>query len=111
MNRSGVKEIGQAAVYTYTLQEAAALDKLVISFGQNLRTDCAQDFDLMAFNAAGEMVFSKTYEGSTVNYLGEFLDGAEVATVTVAVRSRYGSGKNRILALDPQLYGIRFTAE
>ena len=100
-----------AAVYMHTLETPAALDKLVISFGQNLRTDCAQDFDLMAFNAAGEMVFSKTYEGSTVNYLGEFLDGAEVATVTVAVRSRYGSGKIGILELDPQLYGIRFATE
>lgn len=108
---TGAKEMGQTAVYTYTMEETVALDKLVISFGQNLRTDCAQDFDLMAFNAAGEMVFSKTYEGNTVNYLGEFLDGAEVATVTVAVRSRYGSGKIGILELDPQLYGIRFTAE
>lgn len=111
MESDGVKAMGTSAVYMYTLNEPTSLDKLVISFGQNLRTDCAQDFDLMVFNADGKMVFSKTYEGNTVNYLGEFLDGAEVATVTVAVRSRYGSGKNGILELDPQLYGIRFTAE
>ena len=111
LDRSGVKEMGQAAVYTYTLQEATALDKLVISFGQNLRTDCAQDFDVMVFDPAGKMIFSKTYADNTVNYLGEFLDGAEVASVTLAVRSRYGSGTTGIMDLEPQLYGIRFTEE
>ena len=111
MEKTGVQDMGKTAVYTYELSGGATLDKLVISFGQDLRTDCAQDFDLMAFNSAGEMVFSKTYEGSTVNYLGEFLDGAEVAKVTLAVRTRYGSGKEGVAELDPQLYGIQFTAK
>ena len=65
----------------------------------------------MVFNAAGEKVFSKSYEGSTVNYLGEFLDGAEVTKVTLAVRTRYGTGKDGVGELNPQLYGIQFTAE
>ena len=47
----------------------------------------------------------------TDNYLGEFLDGAEVAKVTLAVRTRYGSGKEGVAELDPQLYGIQFTAK
>ena len=111
MEAKGVQKMGAAAVYTYELTGGAMLDKLVISFGQDLRTDCAQDFDLMVFNTADEMVFSKTYEGSTVNYLGEFLDGAEVAKVTIAVRTRYGSGKNGVDTLNPQLYGIQFAAE
>lgn len=111
MEAAGVQNMGAAAVYTYELSGGAELDKLVISFDQDLRTDCAQDFDLMVFNAAGEMVFSKTYEGNTVNYLGEFLDGAEVAKVTLAVRTRYGNGKEGVAELNPQLYGIQFTAE
>ena len=111
MEFDGVKDMGASAVYSYTMNEPVCLDKMVIDFGQNLRTDCAQDFDLMAFNAAGEMVFSKTYEGNTVNYLGEFLDGTEIAKVTLAVRTRYGNGQTGILELDPQLYGIRFIAE
>ena len=57
------------------------------------------------------MIFSKTYADNTVNYLGEFLDGAEVASVTLAVRSRYGSRTTGIMDLEPQLYGIRFTEE
>ena len=108
LKQTDLKDMGAAAVYMYTLETPVKLDKLVVSFGQNLRTDCAQDFELTAYNATGDKVYSKTYEGSTVNYLGEFLDEKEVDTVTLVVYSRYGSGKVGILELNPQLYGIRF---
>ena len=105
---SGAQKVGKTTVYSYELTAPEALNKLVISFGQEARTDCADDFDLMVFDAKGEMVFSKNYKGNSVNYLGEFLDGVEVSKVTIAVRSRYQGSRASSSELAPQVYGIRF---
>lgn len=102
-----------AAVYTFTMEEAAALDKLVISFGQSARTDCAMDFTLQALNANGKEVWSQSYTGNSTNYRGEFVDGAEVATVVMTVSTRFNEDMEPttegIADLAPQIWGIQFT--
>ena len=108
MQSGEIRKENKAAVYTYTLDAAKALDKLVISFGQESRKDCAEDFELLVFDAAGEVVYSQVFEGSSVNYLGVFLDGKEVSSAMLLVRSCYGSGTRAIMDLEPQLWGIRF---
>ena len=104
----GVQMVKKSAVYTYTLDNARELDKLVISFGQVSRTDCAQDFELLVFDDKDQLVYTQSFDGSTVNYLGVFLNGAKVAKATLAVTERYGSGKEGIDTLQPELYGIVF---
>lgn len=100
------------AVYTFTMEDAAPLDKLVISFGQDARTDCAMDFTLQALNQSGKEVWSRSYTGNTTNYLGEFVDGAEVAAVVMTVSTRFGSdmepATEGIADLTPEIWGIRF---
>lgn len=101
------------AVYTFTMEEATELDKLVISFGQSARTDCAMDFTLQALNANGKEVWSQSYSGNSTNYRGEFMDGAEVATVVMTVSTRFGSDMEPttegIAELQPQVWGICFS--
>ena len=105
---SGVTANSSVAEYTFQLENAAALDKLVISFGQDSRTDCAMDFDLLVYGMADQLIMHKTYSGNTTNYLGEFLDGAKAVKAVLKVRSRYGSGTNGIAQLQPQVWGIRY---
>lgn len=109
MTAQGVETVKKSAVYTYALDRAQELDKLVISFGQTFRTDCAQDFELLVFDDQDQLVCSQSFDGSTVNYLGVFLNGAKAAKATLIVTERYGSGKDGIDALQPELYGIIFS--
>ena len=100
------------AVYTFTMEEAAALDKLVISFRQDARTDCAMDFTLQALDKGGKEVWSQSYTGNSTNYRGEFMDGAEVATVVMTVSTRFSSDMEPttegIAELTPEIWGIQF---
>ncbi len=111
----GVKTQQDSAVYTFTMTEQTQLDKLVISFGQEYRTDCAMDFTVQVLNGNGKEIWSKSYTGNTVNYRGEFLDGAEAATVVLTVSTRFGSDMQAttegISELAPQVWGIRFTQQ
>ena len=110
LKSAGVKDVGVAA-YMYTLETPAALDKLVISFGQESRKDCAQNFELKVFDAAGEVVYSQILDGNSVNYLGVFLDGKEVSSAMLLVHSCYGNASNDrrgTMDLQPQLWGIQF---
>lgn len=113
MEAASAEEKEGTAVYTFTLTEAAALDKLVISFGQEYRTDCAMDFEVQVCNENGKVIWTKTYTGNSVNYLGEFLDGAEVGSVKLVVSTRFGEDMQPttegIAQLEPQLWGIRYT--
>ena len=111
MQSEEVRDENNAAVYTYTLDEAKALDKLVISFGQESRKDCAQYFELKVYDAAGEVAYSQIFDGNSVNYLGVFLDGKEVSSATLSIYSCYGSSRNDrrgTMDLQPQLWGIQF---
>lgn len=109
LQAQGVQMVKKTAVYTYALDNVQALDKLVISFGQVSRNDCAQDFELLVFDDKDQLVCSKSFDGSTVNYLGVFLNGAKAAKATLIVTERYGSGKDGIDALQPELYGVVFS--
>ena len=113
MKAAAVKEKRNTAVYTFTSDEAAALDKLVISFGQELRTDCAMDFEVEACDKNDKVVWNKEYTGNSVNYLGEFLAGAEVASVKLTVSTRFGSDMTPVTdgidQLPIEIWGIQFT--
>ena len=108
MSMQGVETVKKSAVYTYTLDSAQELDKLVISFAQTSRTDCAQDFELLVFDENDQLICSQSYDGNSVNYIGVFLNGAKAAKATLVVTERYGSGKDGIDTLQPELYGIIF---
>ncbi len=97
-----------AAVYTYTFAQPVTADKLVLGFGQEKRTDCAADFDLVAYNNQGIEVFRKSYENNSVNYIGEFTQGAEIASVSLVVYSRYGMGTQSLTSLQPTVHTISY---
>ena len=101
-----------SAVYTFAMSEKAELDKLVISFGQQARTDCAMDFTVQALDGGGKEVWSHSYTDNTTNYRGEFVDGAEVATVILTVSTRFDKDMqpttDGIDQLPVQIWGIQF---
>lgn len=113
---AGVVQIQEEkAVYTFTMEETAALDKLVISFPQDARTNCAMDFTLQALDKGGKELWSQSYTGNTTNYRGEFMDGVAVATVVMTVSTRFGSDMEPtaegIAELNPEIWGLQFTQQ
>ncbi len=103
-----VTEQSGACVYSFVFDGAVTPDKLVVSFGQDKRTDCAADFDLLAFDEKGSMVMRKSYQDNSVSYIGEFTEGTQIASVSLIVRSRYGLGTEALDGLQPSVYAVIF---
>lgn len=100
--RQACRMEGEEAVYNFSFDSPVQADKLVLDFGQSLRTDCASDFTLIAGNA---MV---TTENFSSGYWGIFLDAGLLTQVQLRVRSRYLYGKLEIDRLSPTLTAIRY---
>ena len=61
-------------VVAFSLENAQAMDRLVISFGQQARIDCASEFEVFVFDEAGDLCKSESFTNNSVNYLGINLD-------------------------------------
>lgn len=105
------KLVGKGALYTFDFADAPKLDKLVISFAQTARTDCASKFELLVYDEAGKLTLKKDYEEYSVNYIGVPLDGGKVASAKLIVEERYMNGTTGIDSLPAEIYGITFTAK
>lgn len=105
------KLVGKGALYTFDFADAPTLSKLVISFAQTARTDCASKFELMVYDEVGNLILKKDYEEYSVNYIGVPLDGRKVAGVELIVEERYMNGAEGIDLLPAEIYGVTFTAK
>ena len=95
-----------AGVYSFAPENAQSLDRLVISFGQQTRTDCASEFEVLMFDESGDLCKTEKFTNNSVNYLGIDLDDKTVASVTVVATKRYGGGSGEELV--PVIWGIQF---
>lgn len=77
-------------VYTFEFAEEIAPDKIVVSFEQKSRLDCAADFVLELFDKSGNKTQTIEVEDNSVNYLGFFAEG-KVAKAVLTVSSTYRS--------------------
>lgn len=94
-------------VIAFSLENAQIMDRLVISFGQQARTDCASEFEVFVFDEAGDLCKSESFTNNSVNYIGIDLEGKTVATVTIVATERYGGGS--VQELEPVIWGIQFS--
>lgn len=94
-------------VVAFSLENAQTMDRLVISFGQQARTDCASEFEVFVFDEAGDLCKSESFTNNSVNYLGINLDDKNVSSVTIIATERYGGGS--VEELEPNVWGIQFT--
>lgn len=93
-------------VFTFVPENVQTLDRLVVSFGQVARTDCASEFEVLMFDETGNLCKTERFTNNSVNYLGIDLDGKTVASVTIVVTARYGDGS--VEELEPVIWGIQF---
>lgn len=96
-----------AGVYTFTPENALPLDRLVVSFGQEARTDCASEFEVFVFDEAGDLCKTERFTDNSVNYIGIELEGKTAATVTIVATERYDGGG--VDELEPVIWGIQFS--
>lgn len=103
---SGVIRNSETVDYCFRFWEPLQADKLVVSFGQFSRTDCASVFTLTAGNADWEQ--SWEIEGFSSGYLGVFPDNKSVEWIRVSVKERFLYGTNGIDRLSPELWAINY---
>lgn len=95
-----------AGVYNFVPENVQTLDRLVISFGQQARTDCASEFEVLMFDESGNLCKTERFANNSVNYLGIDLEDKTVASVSVIVTERYGGGS--VEELTPVIWGIQY---
>ena len=103
---------GGAAVYAFDYSEDISPEKLVISFDQKSRNDCASDFELKLYNRKDKEVFSQTFKGYSTNYIGVMLDDVKFSRAELIVTRRWQSGEfvtEGIDTLTPNVYGVVYT--
>jgi len=84
-------EEGSSRLYTFAFDEEISPDKVVLSFDQTSRRNCAEDFLLELIDAAGYTVHTVKIEGNSVNYLGFPVDNVKAAGAVLTVYSTYRS--------------------
>lgn len=109
---AGVQEVSAVAdmctieegKYTYVFPEISAYDKLVLSFGQELRTDCINNFDIGLYDAANTLVKKIAVRDFSSSYLGIWLDREKIRYVRILTDVQQNSPMRRI----PEIQGLRF---
>ena len=94
-------------VYSFDFSEEITPDKLVVSFGQKARSDCASRFSLELYDNKGSFVHKETVSDNSVNYLGFFLENVSFSQAKVIVEEVYGGGD--INRLPISVHGVHFT--
>ena len=104
--RIGLEKNQETAVYRFEFREPVRADKLIISFGQFSRTDCASNFIITAGNADWEQ--SWHISDFSAGYLGVFPENQFVEWVHLRVKERYLYGTNGIDRLSPMIWAISY---
>ena len=108
---SPVKKEGSTAVYAYDFGENMQMDKLVISFDQRSRNNCASHFTLKLFDASGKEVSAQTFENLSINHIGAWVDGVSFSRAELHVVKKWQSGEfvtEGIDTLAPAVHGVKF---
>lgn len=103
---TGIERNLQTAVYHFRFREPMRADKIVVSFGQFARTDCASIFTITAGNADWEQ--SWQVSDFSAGYLGVVPENASVDWVQLTVKERYMYGTNGIDRLSPMIWAISY---
>lgn len=90
--------------YTYVFPEDAVLDKIVISFGQELRTDCINNFNISLYDEAHNLVKEISVREFSSSYLGMWLERETVRYVCISTDLQQIGYIRRI----PEITGLRF---
>ena len=90
--------------YTYMFPESIAPDKLVISFGHELRTDCLNDFNVCLYDEAHTLVKEIAIRDFSSSYLGVWLERQTIRYVCISIADWQVGSVRRI----PEIMGLRF---
>ena len=90
--------------YTYVFPETAVFDKLVISFGQELRTDCINDFTICLYDENHMPVTEIAIKDFSSSYLGLWLEHKEIRYVRLSTDLWEAGAMRRI----PEITGLQF---
>ena len=100
---------GGFAEYAFSLQEPFLTDKIMLSFGQKLRSDCAENFGLTAYSDDGRQVLCCEERCFSSGFFGAFLpERAVVSELKLLVKKRYRSRKSGLMTMHPELTAVRF---
>lgn len=78
-------------VYTFEFAEEVAPDKIVVSFAQDSRLNCAEDFVLEIFDKDGNKTNTIEVSGNATNYLGFSMENVKAAKAVFTVSATYKS--------------------
>ncbi len=98
----------ETAVYTFAFDSPQQPDKLVLSFGQDQRTDCASSFVLELLDQEDRVICLERRAHFSSGYLGIFTGCSLCSRVRLTVQSRYGYGKQGIGELTPRIQALIF---
>ena len=90
--------------YTYVFPENTALDKLVISFGQESQADCINDFDICLYDDTHRQVKEFAIRDFSSSYLGVWLERQTIRYVRISVDAWQAGAIRRI----PEITGLQF---
>ena len=95
-----------AVDYLFRFTAPVQADKLVVSFGQFSRTDCASRFTITAGNANWEQNWQ--ISDFSAGYLGVFPENTSVEWIRLSVEERYLYGTNGIDRLSPVIWAVSY---
>lgn len=78
-------------IYTFVFENEIAPDKLVLSFGESSRLNCAENFSLEAFDRDENSIYTATVQDNSVNHLGFSMQEGAIAKAVLTVSSTYRS--------------------
>lgn len=96
-------------IYTFEFGEEISPDKLVLSFGQESRLDCAECFVLEVYDQAGNKTFSVEEDNNSVNWLGYLTENVKAAKAVLTVTSTYRSESPK--DINVTLHAMNYTAD
>jgi len=99
--------MADGAEYSFSFAEPVLIDKLVLYFGQTVRTSCASDFTLCAYDEEGKLIGECSETNFSSGWYGFFVSGT-VSSVTLIARKRYPNTTDGLNELTPVLYGLKF---
>ena len=95
-----------AVDYLFRFTAPVQADKLVVSFGQFSRTDCASRFTITAGNANWEQNWQ--ISDFSAGYLGVFPENTSVEWSRLSVEERFLYGTNGIDRLSPVIWAVSY---
>lgn len=94
----------EKGLYTYMFPKAISPDKLVISFGQDLCTDCLHDFNVYLYDETHTLLKEIPIRDFSSSYLGVWLERRMIRYVRISIETWQVGSVRRI----PEITGLRF---